>query len=109
MPTAQPSLREERSISFAVRQSGVVALLVGHPEYYSRLGFENVDGLGLEGVRRRPFSHCLSMVMLPGAPSLPHSTSHDLLNVCHGKPESHREAYASAGRHSRLQRGRDDC
>jgi putative acetyltransferase len=24
--------------------------LVGHPEYYKRFGFENVDGLGLEGV-----------------------------------------------------------
>jgi len=24
--------------------------LVGHPEYYKKFGFENVDGLGLEGV-----------------------------------------------------------
>jgi putative acetyltransferase len=24
--------------------------LVGHPEYYEKFGFENVDGLGLEGV-----------------------------------------------------------
>ena len=24
--------------------------LVGHPDYYKKFGFENVDGLGLEGV-----------------------------------------------------------
>ena len=29
--------------------------LVGHPQYYSRFGFENVAGLGLEGVPKEAF------------------------------------------------------
>ncbi|NCC24827.1 MAG: N-acetyltransferase [Deltaproteobacteria bacterium] len=29
--------------------------LVGHPEYYRRLGFENVPGLGIEGVPQEVF------------------------------------------------------
>lgn len=29
--------------------------LVGHPEYYKKFGFENIDGLGLEGVPQEVF------------------------------------------------------
>lgn len=55
---------QRRGIGKALIREGLLRLenmhargccLVGHPEYYIKFGFQNVGGLGLEGVRREVF------------------------------------------------------
>ena len=55
---------QRRGIGKALIREGLARLealgaggccLVGHPEYYRQFGFENVEGLGLEGVPPEAF------------------------------------------------------